>query len=296
MLLVAGGQADPNILWLAQRLTGSKLPHMMLGVGAASVPRLLWRLEDDRLWVNGIEIKPTAVFLRYDVFAHLKDPRPERQKQAGNWYHAMLSWTLAHEEVAFLNRRYGARQVTKPYVLHLAKQLGLAVPDSLVTNDTYLLDRLDSVEWIAKPVTGGEYTLALDDVLGEAERRERWAESPAIVQRRLIAPDLRIYRVGEAWCAFELLSDKLDYRVDANVKIVPLDPHRDLTDPLGRLMEHLGLDFGAADFKRCPDTGAYRFLEVNSAPMFAAFDRVVAGALSGAILDWLMPRNVEPPS
>jgi hypothetical protein len=60
-------------------------------------------------------------------------------------------------------------------------------------------------------------------------------------------------------------------------------------------MEHLGLDFGAADFKRCPETGDYRFLEVNSAPMFSAFDRVVSGALSGAIVDWLMVRNAEPP-
>jgi hypothetical protein len=52
-------------------------------------------------------------------------------------------------------------------------------------------------------------------------------------------------------------------------------------------MDEVGLDFGAADFKTCPDTGSYRFLEVNSAPMFAGFDRVAKGCLSAAILEWL---------
>jgi hypothetical protein len=295
MLVVAGGEADPNILWLARRLGGRGLPHLMLGTGAATAPRLVWRLADDRLWINDIEIKPTAVFLRHDVFAHLKDPRPERQKQAGSWYHTMLSWALAHEEVAFLNRRYGARQTSKPYVLHLATRLGLAIPETLVTNDAKVLDRQDLGGWITKPVTGGEYTQVLADADEDPEWRGRWAESPAIVQRRMVTPDLRIYRVGEAWFAFELRSEQLDYRVDVDVKIAALAPPPELTEPLGRLMERLGLDFGAADFKRCPVTGDYRFLEVNSAPMFSAFDRVASGALSGAILDWLMVRTAERP-
>jgi hypothetical protein len=291
MLLIAGGEADPNILWLAQRLAGEGLPHVVLGAGTASVPRIVWRLADDRLWINGAEVHPTAVFLRYDVFTHIKDPRPERQKQAAGWYHTILSWALAHDDVAFLNRRYGARQTSKPYVLHLASRLGLAIPDTLVTNDGQVLDGLDAGGWIAKPVTGGAYTVALADVAGEW----RWGESPAIVQRRMVAPDLRIYRVGAAWFAFALRSEQLDYRSDAAVEITPLDPPAALTEPLGNLMEHLGLDFGAADFKRCPDTGEDRFLEVNSAPMFAAFDRVATGALSGAILDWLMQRTATPP-
>ena len=52
-------------------------------------------------------------------------------------------------------------------------------------------------------------------------------------------------------------------------------------------MDALNLDFGAADFKTSPDTGRYLFLEVNSSPMFAAFDAVSDGAVSKAILDWM---------
>lgn len=34
----------------------------------------------------------------------------------------------------------------------------------------------------------------------------------------------------------------------------------------------IGLDFAAADYKTCADTGKLKFLEVNTAPMFVAFD------------------------
>lgn len=294
--MIAGGAADPNIGWLAQHVVGAGLPHLVIGAGVHSAPCVVWDLGEDRLSVNGIDVSPTAMFLRYDVFTHLQDPRPERQKHAGNWYHTLLSWALAHDEARFLNRRYGARQTSKPYVLHLASRLGLAIPETLVTNDGKLLGSLDSGKWIAKPVTGGEYAVDLSDALGDPEWQGRWAGCPAIVQRRMVAPDLRIYRIGEAWFAFALLSEKLDYRIDADVAISMLPPPADLTGPLRHLMEHLGLDFAAADFKRCPETGAYRFLEVNSAPMFVAFDRIASGALSTAILDWLMMPPAKPSS
>jgi hypothetical protein len=60
-----------------------------------------------------------------------------------------------------------------------------------------------------------------------------------------------------------------------------------LVRALAALMNDLGLDFGAADFKRCPETGRHLFLEVNSAPMFSGFDQVLSGALADAILAWL---------
>ncbi len=296
MLMVAGGEADPNILCLARRLALEGLPHLVVCAGIKVAPAILWHLGEDCLWINGVEVDPSAMFLRYDVFSHLKDPRPERQQRASNWYQTMLSWALAHDEVAFFNRRYGTRQSSKPHVLQLASRLGLAIPDTLVTNDAELFANLDDGEWIAKPVTGGEYAVVLSDALSDANWRRRWDGCPAIIQRRMVAPDLRVYRVGEAWFAFTLRSDKLDYRIDTDVAIAMVPPPADLIGPLGQLMDQLGLDFAAADFKRCPHSGAYRFLEVNSAPMFAAFDRIASGALVAALLNTLTMRLPSQPS
>lgn len=287
MILVAGGDADPNLAPLLRRLAERGTDHLALLVGASAAPRLTWDLERDRLWIGGVEARPTALFLRHDVFTHLADRRPDVQNRATRWYQTLMSWALAHEEVAFLNRAYGARQASKPYALYLARQAGLAVPETLVTNDPRDLAPVDAETWVVKPVNGGEYTRPLTDARTDEAWRRRCAEAPALVQRRLIGPEFRIYRVGGRWFAFELRSDALDYRGDPAVAVAAVPAPPALTAPLGVLMDRLGLDFGAADFKTCPETGRPLFLEVNSAPMFAAFDRVTAGALCDAILDWL---------
>lgn len=288
MIVVAGGDTDPNIGILARRLASRPIPHLVLCVGASSSPRLTWRLGDDRLWVDDIDVRPTAVFLRHDVFTHQRDRQPASQKRASRWYQTMLSWALAHEDVALLNRGYGARHASKPYILHLAQRLGLDIPETLISNDLHALDAMDEAGWIAKPVNGGEYTRLLADLGTDEPWRHQCGAEPTIVQRRLVGPELRIYRVGGRWFAFELRSQALDYRTTMDAAISAVPAPADLTAPLEQLMDRLGLDFGAADFKACPETGRYLFLEVNSAPMFVAFDRVVAGALCDAILDWLV--------
>ena len=284
---MAGGDADPNLARLLRCLAARGFGHRALLVGAAASPRLTWKLADDSLWIDGAAVRPTALFLRHDVFAHLADGRPESRARAGRWYQTVLSWALAHEEVAFPNRGYGARQATKPHVLHLARRLGLAVPESLVTSDLEAFDPAEAAGWIAKPVNGGEHTRPLDEALADAAWRRRSAGEPTIVQRRLAGPELRLYRVGERWFGFALRSKALDYRTDPAVEVAAVPAPAALTAPLGRLMDGLGLDFGAADFKTCPETGRPLFLEVNSAPMFAGFDRVAGGALCDAIADWL---------
>ena len=289
MILVAGGDADPNLARLLRRLAGRGADHLALLAGASAAPRLTWDLARDRLWIGGVEARPTALFLRHDVFTHLADRRPEVQGRASRWYQTLMSWALAREGVAFLNRAYGARQASKPHVLHLARRTGLAVPETLVTNDPRDLAPGDEDEgvWVVKPVNGGEYTRPLSDARTDEAWRRRCAEAPALVQRRLVGPELRIYRVGDRWFAFHLRSRALDYRADPGVEVAAAPAPDALTAPLGRLMDRLGLDFGAADFKTCPETGRPLFLEVNSAPMFAAFDRVAGGALCDAIVDRL---------
>jgi hypothetical protein len=287
MILVAGGDADPNIACLANRLAERGTPRTMLRVGRGTAPRLTWDLVEDRLRIDGEPIDPCAVFLRYDVFTQLQDGGPGSQRRAGRWYHALLSWALAHENVTYFNRSYGARHTAKPYTLLLAKAAGLAIPQTLISNDPEALDELDPEGWIAKPVTGGEHTEVVADVCHDKTWRHLFADAPTIIQRRLAAPDLRIYRIGDRWFPFTLCSEKIDYRASRKPTIQPAAAALDLIRALAALMNQLGLDFGAADFKQCADTGQYLFLEVNSAPMFSAFDRVISGALTDAIADWL---------
>jgi hypothetical protein len=290
MILIAGGDGDPNILAMVRRAAGRGVPHSALLVGAESPPRLVWDIARGTLSVNGAVVAPQAVVLRYDVFGPMRDERPESRKRSARWYQTMLCWALAHERVAMVNRRYGTRHVTKPLLLHLALRAGVAVPETLVASDPQPPDAAAD-RWIVKPVDGGEYTRVLADALADDAWCRQAAAEPVLVQRRLESPDLRVYRIGDHWFGFMLESGAIDYRVDRSLRIRQVLPPADLIVPLARLMDGLGLDFGAADYKRCPQTGRPLFLEVNSAPMFAAFDRVTGGALCDRMVDWLLARG-----
>lgn len=288
MIILAGGQADPNIARMARRLTERRLPYVTMPAEEDGLHRLMWRLGEEHLWIDGSMVRPSAVFLRYDVFTQVPKGPMEARKRASRWYYTVLSWALAHEEVAFLNRRYGSRHATKPHTLHLAKRLGLETPDTVITNDEEVLSCVHDERWIVKPVDGGEYTQVLSELLKASSGAARVAEAPTILQQRLMGPDLRVYGIGDRWFAFTLTTSGIDYRQSSDVVIRSVPVPKDVTEPLSALMDHLGLDFGAADFKMCTRSDRYVFLEINSAPMFAAFDDIVAGALGDAIIDWML--------
>jgi hypothetical protein len=63
-----------------------------------------------------------------------------------------------------------------------------------------------------------------------------------------------------------------------------------VVERLGACAAAVRADFCAFDLKTDPHTGSPCFLAMNSAPMFAAFDRCAGGALTSAMLDYLVAR------
>jgi hypothetical protein len=290
-VLIAGGEADPHLLSLSRRALERQVPLVEFLTGADRTPGMVWDMEADTLVLDGVEVHPAAGFLRYDVFHTLADKRPSVGFRAQAWHTALHGWMLAHPEVRMLNRGYGGL-TSKPHVLALASACGLRIPRTLVTNDLDLLDTLAGADqMIAKPVPGGGFAQPVPDLLRATARREGKAAAPAFVQQRLVAPEVRIYGVGRRFIPYRVISDQLDYRADDDTRVEPFPLEQvdaGLLAALGRLMERMGLDYGAADFKAHPDTGELVFLEVNSGPMFAGFDAVSANAVSDAILDFLV--------
>lgn len=285
LVLVAGGEDDPNLHSLIARLERERVRHRTLLVGPRTHPRLTWDLARDRLALDGKPLAPTAVFLRYDVFSHLGDGRPETASRAYAWFITLQGWAMARPAVRLLNRHHEAAM--KPHQLIAAREAGLPIPRTLITNDLDALDsldspdRLDAARFVAKPVAGGDYTRPLAPLLAGSQRRGGAAASPAIVQERLDPPEVRVYRAGETFLSFDMASASLDYRETQDCTVTPIDNDPLLVAGLRRLTDALRLDFAAADFK------GGKFLEVNSGPMFAAFDAVSDGAVSGAIVQAL---------
>jgi len=267
-----------NLHSLLQELEQQRVPHVRLLAGTRTHPMLTWDLATDALIIDGEVVAPRAIFLRHDVFS---TPSAAR---AYAWYTTVLSYAMSHPDVRLLNRHHAAH-LLKPQQLLLARQCGLDIPSTIITNDATLLESMS--DRIAKPVAGGEYTQPLSTALANAPRRENALAAPAIVQETLVPPELRIYRAGETFVSFHVIANTLDYRTDNKARVELVKNDRTLVAGLRKLTDALHLDFAAADFKQCPTSRRMLFLEVNSGPMFAAFDAASQRAVSRAIVKGL---------
>lgn len=272
---------DPNIASLYQVLEEENTLFYPLLVGESYIPELLWDLSADCLIVDGEEIRPTALFIRQDVFAALRHPTQHSSRRSQVWFEVLHGWALAHEEMTLLNRHH--QRTNKLAVLVKAAQLGLNPPYTVVSNQIPLLQKLDGEGYVSKPVPGGNYTRLLVDALQDPTL----LEIPTTVQLRLTQPEMRIYGIGGVWIAFWMQTASLDYRVNQDVEVVQTEPPAEVIGKLAALMAFMRLDFAAADLKTDPQTGELRFLEINSSPMFAKFDLASDFAVSKAIVQAL---------
>src|SRR5262245_53145059 len=132
-VLIAGGDADPNLRSLQTHLDRRGVRYERLVVGAHSHPRLRWNLADDVLSVDGAAIRPSAIFVRYDVFTALADGSAESNARAQTWFGTLSGWAYAHHDVRLLNRASALHVTNKLHVLMLAREVGLDVPQTVVT-------------------------------------------------------------------------------------------------------------------------------------------------------------------
>jgi hypothetical protein len=294
-LLIVGGDADPNISALRSAADRRGVSYQELLVGKSSNPSVTWDLDSGELFIDGEPLSCDAAFVRHDVFTALQDGQASSQYRALAWHTAVTGWLAAHPEV-FLFNRGNLNQVTnKPWVLKLAHDCGLRIPRTLVTNDLERLETFASGEGsVVKPINGGGYCESLVEVLERTPVKDGRVAAPAIVQQRLAPPEIRIYAVGGKYFNFNVVSPELDYRATQNCRVEFNDTApSELTDPLGTLLAKLNLDFAAADFKTCPEKGHLLFLEVNTGPMFVAFDQASRGELCDAMIEALISQTTE---
>jgi hypothetical protein len=318
VLLIAGGLLDPNlqaladaaerldVAWLDWRVPKDSSPpcHWDLALDASSPP---WHPERE----PALRGAPLGAFVRQDVFAHLEDPRPEVARRAQGWYTVFQSWLLCKPDVRSFNLDMAPHALNKPAALLKARAAGLRIPPTQITNDTARLRaRLSADEQaeqavsladeganageasahvhrpgsIAKPVAGGGLCQTLEDALKGIT--VDYSAMPAIIQPRLVAPEVRLFVVGHEAHAFLVESPSLDYRAEQDAEVSYIETPDEVT-ALRQLMASMRMDFGAADFKTDPATGELVFLELNTSPMFARFDHASGGALTESMVKHL---------
>lgn len=164
----------------------------------------------------------------------------------------------------------------KPYQLALAVELGLPVPETLITNDPH--EARDFAERLGLSNTVYKTFIATEDhwretrVLqsGELEMLDRVRLAPVIFQQFVPAEaDLRITVIGEnMFCAAIKPAPRgyqIDYRMDLEgASFEPAELPVEVEKGLAALMQRLGLVYGAIDMRRTHE-GEHVFLEVNPA-------------------------------
>ncbi|MBD9624762.1 hypothetical protein IB279_17615 [Ensifer sp. ENS06] len=284
MLLVAGGQLDQNIGRLLKRILERGVPYFDILLGPELIPRIVIDLDDEVLVVNGRALNPSSCFIRHDVFLQQAIKSAEAQAAALNWYYAVRGWALSQDKIRGFNRRSYMSENSKIQNLLCARKLGLKIPRTIVASRPFenIATLPDSCVWIQKPVAGGSYTTLLSD----CHPRNKLDEFPRFIQHRLLRPEMRVYNIAGKLSAFRLESPDVDYRISHDVKISAVEVPDEIKLPLTALCNELGIDFSASDFM-LDDTGDFNFLEINTQPMFAAFDRIVEGRLCDDIINHL---------
>ena len=281
MLLIVGSTGDHNIHRLADAAEWRKVPHRVIFTDADPPPSISWKPGSPDITINGeaFAAKGTSLFIRYDVFSK----QDAAQKSA--FYDGLRGWAEAYPVVGMLNRGNENMEMSKPRALVLAAEAGFSTPETWITS--VFNQFADKNNYIAKPVAGGDYARSLSDMPDTADR-------PWIVQEKLQYPELRLFRAGSNYLAFEITSPVLDYRTTSDFTLKQVEPPQALVDAMKKLTAVMGLDYAAADLKTNPRTGALEFLEINSMPMFTGYDDAAQGRLSDAILLTLQKLETRP--
>jgi hypothetical protein len=218
---------------------------------------LHWDLRRNILYYEGAPIEFNAAFGRSDVFG---------ENSYNKYYNAYLfsNYVQANDSISKYNRDYERETPYKLSNLIAARECGLMIPHTEAGKE---IKRPDT---IMKPITGGHH----------ARPGSRF-EVPVILQDRIVGLNKRLFIIGADQFTFGIATKELDYRDDPNPALFVSDINDGIVFQTRALMRQLGLTFAAADF--IDDGHDTWFLEINSGPMFAAFNNVVHGAIAESL-------------
>jgi glutathione synthase/RimK-type ligase-like ATP-grasp enzyme len=192
----------------------------------------------------------------------------------------------------------------KPYQWAVARDVGLSVPRTLVTNrpeearrfiDAVGVGRTVFKAFLASLEAWRETRLVKRQDL---DRLDSVRYAPVIFQEYVEGVDLRITVVGDQLFAAEIDARNTSYPVDmrmvvgeAGVKPVVLPPA--VTVALLTLQRRLGLAYGAIDMRRTP-SAEHVFLEVNPAGQWLFIENRTGLPISQAMADHLARLDDAP--
>jgi glutathione synthase/RimK-type ligase-like ATP-grasp enzyme len=196
----------------------------------------------------------------------------------------------------------------KPLQLKVAQELGLAIPETLITNrpsQAREFLQLEQGDFIYKRLSSmllytddGRLTAFQTERVTEEmlEQIEHVAVTPCLFQRYVpkayeIRATVVVDRVFAARVDSQATEEgKVDWRMNLDLPWTPYQLPTDIEAQLVELVRRFGLLFGAIDLIRRPD-GEYVFLEINPSGQWAWFDDEITHPIRDSIIGVLTGTN-----
>jgi glutathione synthase/RimK-type ligase-like ATP-grasp enzyme len=178
----------------------------------------------------------------------------------------------------------------KPLQLNKAKQIGVTIPATLISNDpeqviTFVKSQTQA---ISKPVYGGAHTqLVTEDILDPQRLKLALSLSPVTIQEYIPGTNIRSYVIGNSVYTAEIRSPALDFREDLNAELIPIELPAFVEQQCLAIAQAFMLEWTAIDWRKNPQ-GEYVFLEANPSPMFLYFEQQTGFPLTDELVKILM--------
>jgi glutathione synthase/RimK-type ligase-like ATP-grasp enzyme len=178
----------------------------------------------------------------------------------------------------------------KPLQLRAAKQLGVTIPTTLISNDPQEIHNFvqHQPQAIFKPVYGGAHAQLLTQKHLDRERLQKVLSiSPVTIQAYIPGTNIRSYVIGESVYSAEIRTEALDFRDDQQAVLIPRPLPPEIEAQCHAIAQRFFLHWTAIDWRLSP-TGEYFFLEANPSPMFLRFERQTGFPITDELVKLLM--------
>lgn len=278
-LLIVGGETDPNTQRIVDQAHLRDVDYVFWDTDQPTARQIAWDFATAEIDFGETVYAPSAMYLRYNVFGG----DAARNHAA---HDVADSFALAWPEIRLLNRRTAGDANNKSRNLTRARRCGFEIPETTVLGEMAPLESTPNPDTkIIKPLAGGDHAFVVRDVMGDPSRLA--ALAPQFVQEKLDGENIRVFSVGGDLFAFHLQTTEIDYRTDDNVVVHAMDVPAGIAEPIHDLVTQIGFDYCALDFRCRTGFDAPVFLEINSFPMFVAFDDACENRLADRILEFL---------
>jgi glutathione synthase/RimK-type ligase-like ATP-grasp enzyme len=237
-----------------------------------------------------------AVFVRHAVQRELAARHLRRMSDLQCEFNHMFDAI----EAPIANRPANASSnYSKPYQLGLLADVGLTVPDSLVTNEPAAAEAFDAEHprgVIFKAVSNMP-TFAQRLTPDRRARLGKLPIAPTLFQEEVRGADYRVHVVGERTFVTRLESSDVDYRRalvtdEVSVEVSPGHLPADVLNRCTAITRQLGLIMSGIDFKK-PAGHEPVALELNPYPQFTFYERRSGQPITRTLVEYLIDQQAE---